>query len=338
MASVIDGRTRKLAENVISVARTPHDTIVSNGRGGFLDRMLTGTALSFDTQGWEPGQRERVAGDFHLAATFRLWDRNRIFYAAHPQFVQYMAKIKSTPIPGEAWMLIPHTEPLVLLPGAAPIVLPTGETGTPAAFFVQGRRWNSSLCPIHEDHRVALGITFLVRLANGEHDVIRTTVDTTKPMTLAGMVADSLTRFHAVDGPPPTDERWNAYLTSLMRTAMSLLLYSCCDEPDITTMPLARGRSASRRPKAKGAFYALGWHDGPALHSSRQARRDYEPTGGSGGWRQPHHQRGASIRTYWTDEGRTIPRLRFVKPYDVSKDLLPGPEERTYRVLPMGSG
>ncbi|WP_143230412.1 hypothetical protein [Actinosynnema sp. ALI-1.44] len=138
---------------------------MSNGCGGLLDQMLAGTVFSFATDGWGLDSVGCAAGNLDLASTFRLWDRNRTFYAAHSVLVAEMAKISSTPIPGKVWMCIPHTEPLILLPDTTPINLPSGDIGVPTGFFVQGRIRTVRM-PHPRRPPCRAGVHFLVRLSD----------------------------------------------------------------------------------------------------------------------------------------------------------------------------
>ena len=333
MSRLLDTRTHKLAERIIRSAREPRDRIASNGHRRWLDELADGRkVLSFNTSDWDEAARAHAAGEFALAGVFHLWDRNRIIYAAHPLLVAELAHLTSTAIPGEIWTLIPHTEPLVVLPEGAALATPDGETGRLAGFFVHGRRHDGALCAIHDPARAAIGLIFLVELRNTtEFDIVRTTVDTSRPQTLEEMVIAGLARFDTTNGPPPTDQRWTSYLRALLGTAAAILLYTCSDDRDLGPMPAPDSRRPARRARSRGTRLALGWQLGPALHAARQQAR--EQTGAPTGRRQPPHQRGASLRTYWTGKGRRIPRLKFVKPYYVSLDLLDNPEEPPYRIL-----
>ncbi|MET9263699.1 hypothetical protein [Amycolatopsis sp. NPDC004079] len=324
-----------MSERILRTAREPRDRLLRTRRL-LLEALADGrTTLSFDTPGWDPRDRAQAMGMFHTAAVTHLWDRHRIIYAAHPQMVEALAKLTAKAIPGEVWQMIPHTEPLVVLPEPVPAELPTGGTGRLAGFFVHGRMADGGLCPVHSPLCSGLGVNFFVELpGRAVLDVVRTTVRTQAAQTLEEMVADGLTRFTTADGPPPEDERWTRYLRTLLTTGVSILLYACTDKRDLDLGPLPApaGRSLARRGKpGSPRMLALGWHRGPALHAARQRPAGYYRTEG-GGWRQPPHQRACSIRTYWTGPGSRVPILKLVAPYEVSQDLLDETDGRPYSV------
>jgi hypothetical protein len=85
-------------------------------------------------------------------------------------------------------------------------------------------------------------MVFLIQLpGHAGVEFIRTTVHTPWPKALDEMVADGLQRLHTTDGPPLTDPVWTTYLRTLLSTAISVLLYACTDDRDLTSMPAAPG-------------------------------------------------------------------------------------------------
>ncbi|WP_280393637.1 hypothetical protein [Nocardia brasiliensis] len=332
---LLESRTRALFDVVTRSAREPRDRIVSNGRRALLDGLAEGTVLlRFDDPAWDPHRRAQAAGEFAAAGVYHLWDRNRITYAVHPDLVQMLAGTSSTSIPGLVWTQLPHTEPLVLLPGASgQIPLPTGESGRLAGFFTHGRRCDGGLCPVHDPTRTALGLLFLIEV-NGrrEFDIVRTTIDTDQPHSLDEMVTASLARFQTCDGPPPSDPAWTRYLSTLVGTALSVLLYACTDNRDLGKVAVPAGRRASRKPKPGNDIHALGWQLGPKLYAARVRAASGDIATGTGREQQPH-QRSHSFRTYWTGPGRQIPKLRFVLPYWVRLDRVPDHADMPHRVM-----
>jgi len=118
-------------------------------------------------------------------------------------------------------------------------------------------------------------------------------------------------------------------ISTITAIAISVLLYACADDRDLDAR---RARPASH---TSAQARALGWHLGPALHSARRQAAEHRDVGAGGGRRQPPRQRSCGIRTYWTGKGREIPRLRFVKLYNVSQGLLVNPDERPHCVIPL---
>ncbi|MFC9433744.1 hypothetical protein [Nocardia sp. NPDC057030] len=133
---LLESRTRALFDMVTRSAREPRNRLVSNGRGELLDGLADGAVLlRFDDPAWDPQRRAQAAGEFAAASVYHLWERNRITYAVHPDLVEILEGTSSTSIPGPVWSQLPHTEPLVLLPGSrGRISLRTSESWRLAGF------------------------------------------------------------------------------------------------------------------------------------------------------------------------------------------------------------
>ncbi|MFC9433745.1 hypothetical protein [Nocardia sp. NPDC057030] len=186
---------------------------------------------------------------------------------------------------------------------------------------------------MHDHTRTALGLLFLVQVSGRrEFDVVRTTIDTDKPLSIDEMVSASLARFQTCGGPPPSDPAWTRYLRTLVSAALTVLLYACTDNRDLGKVATPAGRHTSRKLKPGNDIHALGWKFGPKLYAAR-IRADRGEFAEGTGREQPPHQRSHSFHTYWTGPGRQVPKLRFVLPYWVRLDRVPDPADMPHRVI-----
>lgn len=278
-------------------------------------------------------------------AIFRLWGQAKVVYAMDDDLLGYLSESSVSSIPTEILKGIPHVNPYVLLPEPD---LSDPETayyrthvGVPWGAFVFGRYRNGELiCSTNDERREDLGLMFLGFLQD-ERDtalqVIRCTVPLQGPTLTVESVVDRTLFGFRFDAHLAEDDRskFEAWLRKYVTLVFNSLIYVCTEQPDIESYRPALNKAGKVKKSAKrrqarprmddiNEVVQLGFRMGPALNEARQ-RREHEqaqPSGASTGGHQPPHQRRGHYRTFWTGRGRQIPRLRWVPPYWVHKDLL----------------
>lgn len=121
-----------------------------------------------------------------------------------------------------------------------------------------------------------------------------------------------------------TDEatltRWRQCVESMPRH-LSLLVYLCSDEPDLTRaadVPRRRGSGRVRTPNWADKI-DVGSYIGSTIRMARRMAAPPETSGGSHASPRPHMRR-AHWHLYWTGEGRAVPCVKWLAPVFVRGD------------------
>ena len=277
-------------------------------------------------------------------AIFRLWAQSKVVYAMDDDLLGYLSESSASAIPTEILQGIPHANPYLLLPAPD---LEDSETayyrthiGVPWGAFVFGRYRNAELlCSTNDARREDLGLMFLCSLEiEGETSLqtIRCTIPLREQtLTVERVVNETIAGFTFNEHLAEDDRsRFEAWLRRYVTQVFNSLVYICTEQPDIQTYrpgfnkagkvkKSARRRVTRPRPSDVREVVQLGFRMGPALNEARRRReREQAPRATGTGIRQPPHQRRGHFRTFWTGQGRQVPRVRWVAPYWVSQDLL----------------
>jgi len=286
---------------------------------------------------WSPGHpryaeaRRRVSDDL----VFRLWSRSRVVYAPDPDMLAALTESAQSPIPSQVLHAIPHPDPYILLPPAAPGAREASgweAIGTPLGAFTFGRRDRGLTCSTTDERREALGLMFTNVISAPGGRVILSTLRVTlrhygQPLTVDQMVQEAVGRFRFNDSLPASERaHLEAWLRRHVGQVACTLLYCCTADPDMTTayQRETTGKRGSRRlrPGEVTDLQGIGYRLGPALFQARRQAGERAAAGtGDGGHRVPHWRRGHP-HVYWTGRGRTVPKLNWVFPVLVNKDLL----------------
>jgi hypothetical protein len=281
------------------------------------------------------------------SAIFRLWARSKVVYAMDDDLLAYLSDSSASAIPTEIMRNLPHANPYVLLPApdlSDPETTEYGRhIGVPWGAFVFGRYHGGTLlCSTNDPGREDLGIMFLGFIQQEDEPVIQTLRCTIplreRTVTVEGAVEATIAGF-TFNEHLGEDERsrFEGWLRRYVRQVFDCLVYVCTDEPDIETRRPGiskagkvkrSGRRQQRRPRLSdiNEVVQIGFRLGPGLFAARQrwqrANRGQSATGT--GSRQPPNQRRAHYRTFWTGQGRQVPKIRLVHSYWVNLDLLDG--------------
>lgn len=100
----------------------------------------------------------------------------------------------------------------------------------------------------------------------------------------------------------------------LMRLRVSMLLYLCSEEPDITHKPSPMNQARIRRGKSPyhPTIHHVGYRIGAAFRKAKAEREASQGTGGHGVSPAPHMRR-AHWHTYWVGKENTPQRRQVVK-------------------------
>jgi hypothetical protein len=275
-------------------------------------------------------------------AIFRLWAQAKVVYAMDDQLIAYLSESSSSAIPTVVFQNLPHANPFVLLPEPD---LAEPETayyrrhiGVPWGAFVFGR-YNEAqqLCSTADSRREDLGLMFVGFIEEDEGPVLQTlrcTIPLGQQMiTVEDAVNRTVARFQFNDDLGEDDHRrLEAWLRRYVTLVFNSVLYICTDEPDVEVHRRGmRDGTQSRKARKKhrpriaevDTLVQIGFRLGPALHQARQRWERHQERGESGTRRQPRpHRKRGHYRTYWTGPGRTVPRLRWLRPFWVNKDQL----------------
>ncbi len=276
-------------------------------------------------------------------AIFNLWGKSKVVYAMDDLMLHYLSESSVSKIPTTVLEDLPHSNPFVMLPrpdwSDPEVAYYREHIGVPIGAIVFGR-FNSArqVCSTNEVRREDLGLMFVGWLdAPGRGPVLQTLRCTIplrgEHLTVDDVVNATVAKFHFNDDLGEEDNsKLEAWLRRYVTQVFNSLLYVCTDQPDTETYQPAVNRAGKAkagkkqrrsRPSDIDTVVKVGFRLGPALHAAKQRSGANAQSGGEeSGRRQRPHQRSGHWRTFWTGQGRATERLKWVKPYWVSQDLL----------------
>lgn len=258
----------------------------------------------------------------------------------------YLSESSPSQIPTEILRNLPHTDPYLLLPQPDFTDPQTNyyrtHMGIPLGVFVFGRHNDAQrLCSTISDRREDFGLMFVNILDTKDGPVssmLRCTIPLRQQMfTVEDAVNTTIGKFNFTGDLAEDDPtKLEAWLRTYVTQAFNSLLYVCTDQPDVETHQPGSQRAGKpaksrerRRPRPDDieTVVKLGFRMGPALHEARKKwehapQRQPEP--GDPRSRTRPHQKKGHYRTYWTEAGRLVPVVKWIKPFWVNGDLLSG--------------
>lgn len=118
-----------------------------------------------------------------------------------------------------------------------------------------------------------------------------------------------------IDLPDIDLYRWDQCIQQASKH-MSMLVYLCSDEPDISRksdVPRPRGRGAVKTPNWADKV-DVGHYIGNTIRKGREEQQHAESAVGGNASSPRPHMRRAHWHLYWTGPGRTIPRVKWLAP------------------------
>ncbi len=192
-----------------------------------------------------------------------------------------------------------------------------------------------------------LGMLFVVDLLDEDTGEVRSQTHVRlniptglRQFTLKQAVDFAAARAEAVWSREPTEKPVYQLFEELLKPALSILVYLCCDNRDVVEQPVVRPTRKKRRKSVRKDrhpfFVEVGWRIGPRLHAARRAAgrvRDGDsiPTGVE---RAPH-QRAGHFHRYWTGPKRKREVTLFVAPHWVNFHLLPEDVDPITTIVPV---
>ncbi|MFD7835515.1 hypothetical protein [Streptomyces sp. NPDC059761] len=277
------------------------------------------------------------------AAIGRMWGhRGRVTYDLNEHFASELYRSTSERMPGSVFDHLTHINPLVVLPDPWPI-----HDGLVRGFYIFGLRQDTrrmQLWPCYTDERERqnLGLLFVVDLVDPETGEIRQQTHVTmhvptsrEQFTLQDAVSFSMAR----EETPNLQATVSSVFTQLMRPALSVLLYLCCDNRDMVEPRHLDLTSAHRQRKQRDRdpfFVEVGYRIGPRLHGVRRATGRVLPGQGiPSGVEQAPHQRSGHFRQVRFGPKLASSTTKWINPYWVRLDLLSDTEDPINMVVPV---
>ncbi|KUL44792.1 hypothetical protein ADL22_12680 [Streptomyces sp. NRRL F-4489] len=276
-------------------------------------------------------------------AIHRLWSRSKVVYAMDDLMLHYLAQSSVSEIPTSVLQDLPHANPFILLPkpemNDPEIAYFRTHIGVPLGAMVFGRFDNARrLCSTADERREDLGLMFVGWIDDEEKGRVFQTLRCTVPLrherlTVDDVVNETVAKFHfSKDLGEDDNSKLESWLRRYVTQVFNSLLYVCTDQPDTEVYQPSVNRTGKtksgkkqRRPRPGDidTVVKVGFRLGPALHAAKRQSDTREKREGEGtGHRQRPHQRKGHWRTFWTGPGREIEKLKWVRPYWVSTDLL----------------
>lgn len=260
----------------------------------------------------------------------KLWgQRGRISYDLNEHFAAELYRSTSDELPGRVFDHVPHINPLVILPDPWPIAC-----GLARGFYIYGlQRPESgrppSVCFTNDPDRYALGLMFVVDLLDKE------TGEVSEQMHVTARVPTNREKFTLADAvkfstakEKQTETRTvvTGIFEELMRPALSILLYLCCDNRDmVEPVPFDRQLTSTHRKKRDRSpfFIEVGYRIGPKLHALRRAAGRLIPEQGTpSGVEHAPHQKCGHFKEVRFGPKRSLSTTKWIDPYWVRLDLL----------------
>lgn len=340
------------------IVRQTFDRVIGSAfdtiREGHIQAALTGSPAALDGSAYTTADRlaaSKVGGRGYAeirftaqeAAQRRLWQQHRIVYDIDPDLWAELGDTETdTVIPLDLFTRLPHPDPFIAFP--EPLVLPIDEDTRQVihGFFVRG---NADLpgspgariqTSTHHPAATNLGATFggLIETTDGQpvfvpglpglplRDAVWTRV-TLDPRvgahTVAEMIDATIQRF---TGYKQAGD-WAEDVPRMIRRAVSLLVYLCATNADLTPLPrqtAARSSKKSkdaRKPKPSQVI-GVGYRVGAALAAYRKQERDEVAAAVHTGRKVAPHIRRAHFHTYRVGAGRRETEVKWLAPIPIN--------------------
>lgn len=263
----------------------------------------------------------------------KMWERRgRVSYDINEHFAAELYRSTSDKLPGSVFDHLPHINPLVILPDPWPI-----NGGLVRGFYIyglaEGGRDNPSWpCFTDDPERDALGLMFVVDVLDevtGEiSEQMRVTMHVPTHREIFTL-RDAVRYSMAEEKNATVGKAVTGIFEELMRPALSILLYLCCDNRDmVEPIPFQRQhvsshRSRKQRRERDPFFVEVGWRVGVQLHAARRAAGRVLPGQGiPSGVEQAPHQRSGHFRQVRFGPKLSLTTTKWIDPYWVRLDLL----------------
>lgn len=250
--------------------------------------------------------------------TTRKWlvDSPRIVFDMDPDLFEALKSTKCEEVPFSVFRHLPYESFVV-----AGITVPLARGPVKGSVLVNMEDW--------EDGPEGLGLMVSLladeRNDDGSHSTSHLSLDGLVRTT--GMLAPVMPHKRLEPRDSKEDDEMEVYTSEDefvysedLAMIIAILMYLASPDPDIEGVTPEKYRRTEER-RGTGTLpdtYRAGWHVGAALRRAQEAdREEYEATGR----RVRPHLRKAHWHLYWTGTDRSVPRMRWVAPVAVNKDL-----------------
>ncbi|MBD3004903.1 hypothetical protein [Streptomyces sp. 5-10] len=257
---------------------------------------------------------------------YRMWAKNgRVTYDLNDYLAQELYRSTYDKLPGNIFAHLSHINPLVVLPEPWPITLNSNE-GLVRGFFVYGFNSNPDQQTFTNEDIEGLGLLMVIDLLDldtGEvrgQAYMRLYIPTSlKEFTFEDAVQFAGERVEAMyipDDPKQRSRVWNL-IEEILRPALGILIYLCCDNRDAVEPQAVKPSTVKRGKKApsdRNPFWVeIGWRIGPRLHAARRAAGRTAPGPGTpSGVQRAAHQRAGHFHKFRVGPGRPNQRTQFI--------------------------
>ncbi|HWU09673.1 MAG TPA: hypothetical protein VN520_25395 [Streptomyces sp.] len=278
---------------------------------------------------------------------YRMWARRgRVTFDVNEHLAAELYRSTYKELPGRIFDHLPYINPLVVLPDPWPIRYQKSD-GLVRGFFVHGYNQLPERQTYTDEDIEGLGLLFVIDLLDDDtgevrqQTYIRLHVPTgLRQFTLKQAVGFAAARAEARWARTPEEKPVLALFEALLKPALSILVYLCCDNRDVVEPPVVKPTRKKRKrpaPRDRDPFFVeVGWRVGPRLHAARRAAgRVTEGDGVPSGVQRAPHQRAGHFHRYWTGPKRTQEVTMFVEPHWVNFHLLPEDVDPITTVVPV---
>ncbi|MGW4890732.1 hypothetical protein ACWEQL_00455 [Kitasatospora sp. NPDC004240] len=314
-----------------------------------LDQMSAGRPITLQytpPRDLTPLQQADVIDVASHIGIYRLWARRgRVTYDLNQHLAAELYRSTSEELPGNLFDQLPHINPLVVLPEPWPVRYGSVE-GLVRGFYVFGFNQEPEQVTYTDEDTEGLGLLFVIDLLDPEtwevsdQTYVRMNIPTGRDrFTVSEAVSFAASRAEAVWARQQSPRAVMALFEDMLRPALSILIYLCCDNRELAEPPVIAPTRKQRRRVGRNRdpfFVEVGWRIGPQLHAARRAAgRVQDGNGIPSGIEQAPHQRCGHFRRFRIGKGRSGQTTRWVMPYWVRLDQLAEGTDPITTVVPV---
>lgn len=293
-----------------------------------------------------PRDQAHIIDTAAQVGVYKLWAKNgRVTYDVNEHLAQELYRSTYDKLPGNIFSHLAHINPLVVLPEpweiSWPVQVDSAVLGLVRGFYVHGFRHDPEQLTLTTDEVDGIGMLLVIDLLyddTGEvkHQAyMRLQLPTSlEEFTVEQAVDYAAERVESLYIRPGKffHEAMYRVIEEMLRPAVALLVYFCCDNRDAVEAPVVesvRRRRQTTTPAEPDPFWVeVGWRMGPRLHAARRAAGKVSTWPGvPTGVQLAPHQRGGHFHKYRVGPGRPDQRkeliTRWNMPTWVGLDKLP---------------
>ncbi|MGW7316340.1 hypothetical protein [Streptomyces sp. NPDC054865] len=304
-----------------------------------LDRLSSGrpvVPLHHVPRDLTPLARAALVDAASHVGIHRMWARRgRVTFDLNEHMANELYRSTYTKLPGNIFDRLPYINPLCVLPEPWPVRYRNTD-GLVRGFFIHGFNQIPERQTYTDERDIeGLGLLFVIDLLDGETGEVQVQTHARlnlptglREFTLKQAVDFAASRAESHWSRAPDKKLVYQLFEELLKPALSILVYLCCDNRDIAEPPVVtptrKGRSRDKQKVRDPFFVEVGWRVGPRLHAARRAAgRVVDGNGTPSGVERAPHQRAGHFHRYKIGPKRAQEVTLFVDPHWVNFHLLP---------------